>query len=43
MPALQNESFVSSDSTAMDDLQDVWRRRRQGTEPPEDFDQIEQA
>jgi hypothetical protein len=42
MQALQNESFVSSDSAAMDDLQDFLRRRRQGAEPPEDFHQIEQ-
>jgi hypothetical protein len=42
MQALQNQGFLSSDSTAMDDLQDFLRRRRQGTEAHEDFAQIEQ-
>ena len=42
MQALQNQGLVSSDLTAMDDLQDFLRRRRQGSAPPEDFDQIEQ-
>jgi hypothetical protein len=42
MPALQNPSFLSSDSTAMDQLHDFLRRRRHAAEPLEDFDQIEQ-
>jgi hypothetical protein len=42
MQALQSPSFLSSDSTAMDDLHDFLHRRRQGAEPREDFDQIEQ-
>jgi hypothetical protein len=42
MQALQSQGFVSSDSTAMDDLHDFLRRRRQAVEPCEDFDQIEQ-
>lgn len=42
MQALQSQSFLSSDSTAMDQLHDFLRRRRHATEPPEDFDQIEQ-
>jgi hypothetical protein len=42
MPALQSQSLMSSDSTAMDHLQDFLRRRRQGGAPLEDFDQIEQ-
>lgn len=42
MPALQNQSFLSSESTAMDQLQDFLRRRRRAPEPVEDFDQIEQ-
>ena len=42
MQALQSQSFVSSDSTAMDDLHDFLYRRRQAVEPLEDFDQIEQ-
>jgi hypothetical protein len=37
MQALQNQDFLSSDSTAMDELQDFLRRRRQGAEPLEDF------
>jgi hypothetical protein len=42
MPAWQSQSFVSSDSTAMDHLHDFLHRRRQATELPEDFDHIEQ-
>jgi hypothetical protein len=42
MPAWQSQSFLPSDSTAMDQLQDFLRRRRRATEPCEDFDQIEQ-
>jgi hypothetical protein len=42
MQALQSPSFLSSDSTAMDDLHDFLRRRRQAAEPLEAFDQIEQ-
>lgn len=42
MQALQSQNFVSSDSTAMDDLQAFLCRRRQVAEPLEDFDQIEQ-
>jgi hypothetical protein len=42
MPALQNQRFLSSDSSAMDQLHDFLRRRRHATEPPEDFDHIEQ-
>jgi 2-hydroxy-3-keto-5-methylthiopentenyl-1-phosphate phosphatase len=42
MQALQSQSFVSSDSTAMDELHDFLRRRRQAAEPFEDFAQIEQ-
>ncbi len=42
MQALQSLSFLSSDSTAMDQLHDFLHRRRQIAEPPEDFDQIEQ-
>lgn len=42
MPALQNPSFLSSDSSAMDQLHDFLCRRRQAAEPLEDFDQIEQ-
>ena len=41
MPALQNQSFLSSDSSAMDQLHDFLRRRT-ATEPLGDFDQIEQ-
>jgi hypothetical protein len=41
MQALQNQSFLSSDSSAMDQLHD-FLRRRPATEPLEDFDQIEQ-
>ena len=33
MQALQSQSFVSSDSTAMDELHDFLRRRRQAAEP----------
>jgi hypothetical protein len=42
MQALQSQGFLSSDSTAMDELQDFLRRRRQGAEPLKDFHQIEQ-
>ena len=42
MQALQSQSFVSSDSTAMDDLHDFLRQRWQAAEPRADFDQIEQ-
>lgn len=42
MQELQNQSLVSSDSTAMDELQDFLCQQRQGAEPPEDFHQIEQ-
>jgi hypothetical protein len=42
MPALQSQSFLSSDSNAMDQLHDFLRRRRQATEPPDDFDHLEQ-
>lgn len=42
MQALQSQSFLSSDSTAMDQLHDFLRRRRQTAEPHEDFEQIEQ-
>jgi hypothetical protein len=42
MQALQSQSFLSSDSTAMDQLQDFLCRRRRATEPCEDFDHIEQ-
>jgi hypothetical protein len=42
MQALQSQNFVSSDSTAMEDLHDFLCRRRQAVEPLEDFDQIEQ-
>jgi hypothetical protein len=42
MQALQSQSFLSSDSTAMDELHDFLRRRRQTAESCEDFDQIEQ-
>ena len=41
MPALQSQSFLSSDSSAMDQLHD-FLRRRPATEPLDDFDQIEQ-
>ena len=40
MQALQSQSFLSSSSTAMDELHDFLRR--QAAEPCEDFDQIEQ-
>ncbi len=42
MQALQSQNLMSSDSMAMDELQDFLSRRRQGAEPREDFDQIEQ-
>jgi hypothetical protein len=42
MQALQNQGFLSSDSTAMDELQEFLHRRRQATEPAESFEQIEQ-
>jgi hypothetical protein len=42
MPALQSQSFLSSDSSAMDQLHDFLHRRWHAAEPPEDFDQIEQ-
>jgi hypothetical protein len=42
MQALQSQSFLSSDSTAMDQLHDFLRRRRQTAGPLEDFEQIEQ-
>ena len=42
MQALQSQSLVSSDSVAMDQLQDFLRRRRQTAEPLDDFDRIEQ-
>ena len=42
MQALQSRSFLSSDSTAMDELQDFLRRRRQSAGPADDFKQIEQ-
>jgi hypothetical protein len=42
MQALQNQSFLSSDRGAMDQLHDFLNRRRQATEPLEDFEQIEQ-
>jgi hypothetical protein len=41
MQALQSQSFLSSDSTAMDQLHDFLHRRRQATGPLEDFEQIE--
>ena len=41
MQALQSQSFLSSDSTAMDQLHDFLHRRRQAPEPLEDFEQIE--
>jgi len=43
MQALQSQNFVSSASTAMDELQEFLYRRWQAAEPLEDFDQIEQA
>jgi len=42
MQALQSQSFLSSDATAMDELQDFLRRRRQSAGPSADFNQIEQ-
>ena len=42
MQALQNQSFLSSDSTAMDELQTFLRRRRQSAGPADDCQQIEQ-
>jgi hypothetical protein len=42
MQALQTQSFLSSDSTAMDELQAFLRRRRRSAGPAEDFQQIEQ-
>jgi hypothetical protein len=42
MQALQNQSFLSSDATAMDELQAFLHRRRQSVGPAEDFHQIEQ-
>jgi hypothetical protein len=42
MPALQNPSFLSSDSAAMDQLHDFLCHRRHAAEPLEDFDHIEQ-
>lgn len=42
MPALQSQSFLSSDSSAMDQLHDFLHRRRHTVELPKDFDQIEQ-
>lgn len=42
MQALQSQSLLSSDTTAMDHLQDFLRRRRQGAEPVEDFEHVEQ-
>jgi hypothetical protein len=41
MQALQSQSFLSSDLTAMDHLHDFLHRRRQAAEPLEDFEQIE--
>ncbi len=41
MQALQNQRLLSSDMTAMDQLQ-RFLRRRQAAEPVEDFDQVEQ-
>ena len=42
MQALQKQSFLSSDSVAMDELHDFLSRRRQATEQLEDFEPIEQ-
>lgn len=42
MQALQNQSFLSSNATAMDELQAFLRRRRQSAGPADDFNQIEQ-
>lgn len=42
MPALQNPSFLSSDSAAMDQLHDFLCHRRHAAEPLEDVDHIEQ-
>jgi hypothetical protein len=42
MQAWQTQSFLSSESTAMDELQDFLRRRRQSAGPADDFHQIEQ-
>ena len=42
MQALQSQSLLSSDSVAMDQLQDFLRRRRQAAEPLDDFERIEQ-
>jgi hypothetical protein len=41
MQALQSQSLLSSDTAAMDQLQD-FLRRRQVPEPVEDFGQVEQ-
>lgn len=40
MQALQSQSFLSSDSTAMDELHDFLPRRRQGAEALERSDSI---
>jgi hypothetical protein len=42
MQALQSQGFLSSDATAMDDLQAFLHRRRQTPQSAENFDQIEQ-
>lgn len=42
MQALQTQSLLSSETTAMDQLQDFLRRRRHAAEPVEDFDHVEQ-
>jgi hypothetical protein len=42
MQARQSQSFLSSDSTTMDELHDFMSRRRQAAEPLENFDHIEQ-
>ena len=42
MQALQSQNLLSSDTHAMDQLQDFLRRRRQATAPLEDFDRLEQ-
>ena len=42
MPALQSQGLLSSEATAMDELQEFLRQRRQSSEPAESFDEMEQ-
>ena len=42
MQALQNRAFLSSETSAMDQLQDFLRQRREAHAPVENLDAVEQ-